>query len=72
VLNFLIVHLVPGDPLHALLGEFPVPPEYAAQIRADFGLDKPLLTQLGLYQLKLASGNLRFSIANRSPVIDLI
>jgi peptide/nickel transport system permease protein len=72
VLNFLIVHLVPGDPLHALLGDFPVPPGYAEQIRAEFGLDQPIATQLGLYLLNLLRGNLGFSFANRLPVLDLI
>jgi peptide/nickel transport system permease protein len=72
VLNFLIVHMVPGDPLHALLGDFPVPPGYAEQIRAEFGLDQPISTQLGLYLLNLLRGNLGFSFANRLPVLDLI
>lgn len=72
VLNFLIVHMVPGDPLQALVGDFPVPPGYAEQIRADFGLDKPITTQLGLYLFNLAQGNLGFSFANRMPVLDLI
>ena len=72
VLNFLIVHMVPGDPLHALLGDFPVPPGYAEQVRAEFGLDKPISTQLGLYLWNLAHGNLGFSFANRSPVLHLI
>jgi peptide/nickel transport system permease protein len=72
VLNFLIIHMVPGDPLHALLGDFPVPPGYAEQIRAEFGLDKPLASQLGLYLLNLVQGNLGFSFANRMPVLDLI
>ena len=72
VLNFLIVHMVPGDPLHALLGDFPVPPGYAEKVRADFGLDQPVLTQLGLYLMNLAQGNLGFSFANRAPVLGLI
>jgi len=72
VLNFLIVHMVPGDPLHALLGDFPVPAEYAQQIRVEFGLDKPIATQLWLYLLNLVQGNLGFSFANRMPVLDLI
>ncbi len=72
VLNFLIVHMVPGDPLHALLGDFPVPPGYAEQVRAEFGLDQPIATQLALYLANLAHGNLGFSFANRSPVLDLI
>ena len=72
VLNFLIVHMTPGDPLHALLGDFPVPPGYAEQVRAEFGLDKPIAAQLGLYLWNLAHGNLGFSFANRSPVLELI
>ena len=72
VLNFLIVHMVPGDPIDALLGDFPVPPGYAEKIRAEFGLDKPIFTQLGLYLWNLLQGNLGFSFANRMPVLDLI
>lgn len=72
VLNFIIVHMVPGDPLHALLGDFPVPDGYAEQVRAEFGLDKPIATQLGLYLWNLLQGNLGFSFANRMPVLDLI
>jgi len=72
VLNFLIIHMVPGDPLQAMLGDFPVPPGYAEQIRTEFGLDKPLGTQLVLYLLNLAHGNLGFSFANRMPVLDLV
>jgi len=72
VLNFLIIHTVPGDPLQALLGDFPVPPGHAEKIRADFGLDRPLITQLGLYLANLVQGNLGFSFANRAPVLDLI
>jgi peptide/nickel transport system permease protein len=72
VLNFLIVHMVPGDPIHALLGDFPVPPGYVEKMRADFGLDQPLLTQLWLYLQHLLRGDLGFSFANRVPVLDLI
>ncbi|HKU97323.1 MAG TPA: ABC transporter permease [Vineibacter sp.] len=72
VLNFLIIHTVPGDPLQALLGDFPVPPGHAEKIRADFGLDQPLITQLGLYLGNLVQGNLGFSFANRAAVLDLI
>ncbi len=72
ILNFLVVHVVPGDPVQALVGDFPTPPGYIEQIRAEFGLDQPLLTQLWLYLVNLAHGNLGFSFANRQPVLDLI
>jgi peptide/nickel transport system permease protein len=72
VLSFLLLHLVPGDPVTALIGDFPAPPEYVARIRADFGLDQPMLTQLWLYVVNLTHGNLGFSFANRMPVLDLV
>ena len=72
IVNFLIIHLVPGDPIQALVGDFPAPPGYADQIRKEFGLDQPILAQLGIYLINLAEGNLGFSFANRQPVFDLI
>lgn len=72
VINFLIIHIVPGDPIQALVGDFPAPPGYAEQVRKEFGLDQPLLVQLGLYLSNLAQGNLGFSFANRQPVIGLL
>lgn len=72
VINFLIIHVVPGDPIQALVGDFPTPPGYIEQIRHEFGLDQPISTQLGLYLLNLAEGNLGFSFANRQPVLGLV
>lgn len=72
VINFLIIHIVPGDPIQALVGDFPAPPGYAEQVRKEFGLDQPILVQLGLYLQNLAVGNLGFSFANRQPVLGLL
>jgi peptide/nickel transport system permease protein len=72
IINFLIIHIVPGDPIQALVGDFPAPPGYAEQVRKEFGLDQPILVQLGLYLSNLAVGNLGFSFANRQPVLGLI
>jgi peptide/nickel transport system permease protein len=72
VLNFLVTHLIPGDPVQALVGDFPAPPQYVAAIRHDFGLDEPLLVQLWLYLKNLAHGNLGFSFANRLDVLSLV
>jgi len=72
VLNFLVTHLIPGDPVQALVGDFPAPPEYIAAIRHDFGLDQPLAIQLFLYLRNLAHLNLGFSFANRLPVLTLV
>lgn len=72
VTTFLIIHIVPGDPVQALVGDFPTPPGYIEQVRRDFGLDQPLSTQLWLYLVNLAHGNLGFSFSNRQPVLDLV
>jgi peptide/nickel transport system permease protein len=72
VVNFLVIHLAPGDPVQALVGDFPAPPGYLEQIRHDFGLDQPLWMQLVRYGQNLLQGHLGYSFANRQPVLDLI
>lgn len=71
-INFLVIHLVPGDPVQALVGDFPAPPEYVESVRREFGLDQPLGTQLWRYLANLAQANLGFSFANRQSVLDVI
>ena len=47
VLNFLLLQLAPGDAVTVLAGEAGgAPPEYVAQLRQRFGLDRPLHVQL--------------------------
>ena len=72
VLNFLIIHLAPGDPVQALVGDYPAPPEYVERIRAQYGLDLPLAQQLWNYLAAVLQGDLGFSFANRRPVIELV
>src|SRR5690349_15524471 len=72
VVGFLITHILPGDPVDVLVGDFPAPPEYVAQVRHEFGLDAPLGTQLWLYVVNLAQSNLGFSFVNRQSVLSLI
>jgi peptide/nickel transport system permease protein len=72
VIDFLITHTLPGDPLDVLVGNYPAPPDYIAQVRWDFGLDEPLGRQLLLYLTHMAQGDLGFSFVNRQPVLSLI
>lgn len=51
-LGFLLVHLVPGDPAIAHLGERATP-EAVAALRAEMGLDRPLAVQAGRYASRL-------------------
>src|SRR5437660_1419746 len=68
IVDFLITHILPGDPVDVLVGDFPAPPDYILQVRREFGLHQPLSTQLWLYIVNLAQGNLGFSFLNRQPV----
>ncbi|GAC1419023.1 MAG: ABC transporter permease subunit [Candidatus Velthaea sp.] len=69
---FVITHVMPGDPIIALVGDFPAPPEYVAQLRHDLGLDQSLWVQFVDYAWQLAHGNLGYSFAYGDPVIKVI
>jgi peptide/nickel transport system permease protein len=73
VLNFLLLQLAPGDAATVLAGEAGgAPPEYVEQLRARFGLDKPILVQLGLYLKNILLLDLGYSFRNNAPVLELI
>jgi peptide/nickel transport system permease protein len=73
LLNFLILQIAPGDVVDVLAGEAgAATPEYMAALRAQFGLDQPLLVQLGHYLYNVATLNLGFSFRQNMPVLDLI
>ncbi|OGL06851.1 MAG: ABC transporter permease [Candidatus Rokubacteria bacterium RIFCSPLOWO2_02_FULL_68_19] len=72
-LNFLLLHLAPGDAAQVLAGEAgSASPEYMAQLRERFGLDHPLWARLLLYVKNMLSLNLGFSFRHNMPVLDLI
>ena len=73
VLNFLMLHLAPGDAAQVLAGEAgSASPEYMAQLRERFGLDRPLALQLLLYVKHMLTLDLGFSFRHNMPVLDLI
>ncbi|MCU0818161.1 MAG: ABC transporter permease [Beijerinckiaceae bacterium] len=73
VLNFLLLQLAPGDAATVLAGEAGgAPPEYIEQLRARFGLDKPVLVQLALYLKNILFLDLGYSFRNSAPVLGLI
>ena len=73
VLNFLLIHLAPGDPALVIAGEMGgASPEVLASIRAAYGLDLPILVQLWRYVLHAAGGDLGFSFYFNQPVSRLI
>jgi dipeptide transport system permease protein len=70
LLTFALIRLVPGDPIELLVGERGIDPARHAMLRAELGLDQPLLTQYGIYITDVLSGDLGKSIVTKTPVID--
>ncbi len=70
-LIFFLIHLVPGDPVQAMLGETATPTDLEA-LRQALGLDKPLLTQWWLYMSNLFQGDLGTSLYSKQPIIEIL
>lgn len=71
--NFFLVRMAPGDPAQVMAGQSGASDEqYLVQLRRDFGLDRPLATQLALYAERMARLDLGFSHRQQQPVRDLI
>lgn len=73
VLNFLLIRLAPGDPAVVIAGEMGgATEEVLNAIRVDYGLDKPLPVQLGIYLGNVLRGDLGESFFFNQPVVSLI
>ena len=73
VLNFFLLNLAEGDAVDVLAGEAgSATPEYMAQLRAKFGLDKPLPVQLLVYLKNVVTLDLGYSFRHDMPVSKLI
>jgi peptide/nickel transport system permease protein len=69
---FFLLRVLPGDPVQLLVGMDVVNEDAVAKLRAEFGLDQPLLTQYLLWLTNLARGDLGESLRSGTPVINLI
>lgn len=68
---FAMLHLTPGDPAAIIAGDYAAPQDIA-KIRSALGLDKPLLTQVGVWLGNVVRGDLGTSIYSGLPVTTLI
>lgn len=68
---FLLIHMVPGDPVEQMLGEGARAEDLAA-LRASLGLDQPLHIQYGRYLAGLARGELGQSFRFQRSVLDVV
>jgi peptide/nickel transport system permease protein len=71
LLTFLLIHAVPGDPVEVMLGESASMADRQA-LRADLGLNQPLIKQFGNYLTSLSQGDFGRSIHTKTPIVDLI
>ncbi len=71
VINFFLIHLAPGDPVYYLAGQSG-DEQYYKLIRAKFGLDQPLTTQLWVYLSSVLRGDLGYSLSYQQPVASVI
>ena len=73
IINFFLLKLAPGDAAEALAGQAgTADPAYIAQLRAQFGLDQSLLSQLWAFLVRLATLDLGYSYVFNERVSVLI
>lgn len=70
-LVFSLIHLVPGDPAQAMLGEGAAPQD-VADLRQSLGLDRPLLAQYATFLRHALTGDLGNSFRTGQPVTAMI
>jgi peptide/nickel transport system permease protein len=69
--SFLMIHLIPGDPVRAALGPT-APAALVAAKREEMGLDDPILVQYWHYLQGLFTGDLGTSMISQLPVSDVV
>jgi len=70
-LVFSLIHLVPGDPVQAMLGES-ASQDDAAQLRSRLGLDRPIYVQYANFMRNTVVGDLGISLRTNQPVSRVI
>lgn len=71
LIAFFLIHLIPGDPVVAMLGNH-YTPKAAAALRHALGLDTPLPNQYLIFMGNLLRGNLGESVYYQQPVTQII
>jgi dipeptide transport system permease protein len=68
MLAFFLIRLVPGDPIETLAGERGIDPERLEQLRTEYGFDRPIFVQYGIYLMRVLHGDLGKSMITQAPV----
>ncbi len=70
LLVFVLVRLIPGDPIETMAGERGIDPAEHARLVHEYGFDRPIIVQYGLYLGRLVQGDLGRSIVTHKSVIE--
>ena len=69
ILTFMLLHLIPGDPIQVMLGESASLADQN-KLRMQLGLDKSIYLQLSSSLVKVFQGDFGVSILNHKPVLE--
>ena len=70
LLAFFLIRLVPGDPIETLAGERGIDPVRHEMLRKEYGLDRPIMVQYGIYISRVLHGDLGKSMITQAPVLS--
>ncbi len=69
LLAFALIRVVPGDPIETMAGERGIDPARHAALLKEYGLDRPVLVQYGIYIGRVLRGDLGKSMITQEPVV---
>lgn len=72
ILTFLMIHVMPGDPVKVMTGRLTTSPERIEQLREELGFNDPIPVQYLNYVKRLLQGDMGTSIRNNKKVWDQI
>jgi peptide/nickel transport system permease protein len=71
-INFILVRLAPGDPVLYMIGDAPTNQQLVDDLRAQYGLNRPIWEQLFIYLAQVARGDLGYSFISRENVSAIL
>src|SRR6187402_3289468 len=69
LLAFFLIRLVPGDPIETMAGERGIDAVRHEQLRKEYGLDRPVIVQYGIYIGRVLHGDLGKSMITQETVV---
>src|SRR5262245_59756483 len=71
MLTFLLIHAAPGDPIYLLAGDGGTL-EYYAEMRAKYGLDRPIAEQFARFARAVSGADFGYSFMYQAPVARVL